>query len=233
GAKDTILVVIELNGGNDGLNTVIPFKHPLYAKYRPTLQQPTAQIKKLTDEIGLHPQLTGFADLHQEGHLCSLQGVGYPNPEQAHFRPMDIWQAASTAQNLTEGWIGKALKQMPATPSFHLKGSGERSPLALNGAPARVPSIASLQDFQLQVASGTDAKAQREVIEGSAKSGGTRKPGLLDFVQRTASNTYASSRRLQEIGKNYQPKATYPQTALANKLKLAAQLIDGNFGARL
>ena len=233
GAKDTILVVVELNGGNDGLNTVIPFKDPLYAKYRPTLRQPTSQIKKLTDDLGLHPQLTGFADLHQEGHLCVVQGVGYPNPDQSHFRSMDIWQAASKANDPTEGWIGKALRQIPGTPSFHLKNSGERAPLALDGAPARVPSIASLADFQLQVAGGTDAKAQREVIEGSAKPGGTRKPGLLDFVQRTASNTYESSKRLQEIGKNYEPKATYPQTQLANKLKLAAQLIDGNFGARI
>src|SRR5262249_51636472 len=150
-----------------------------------------SQIKKLTDDIGLHPQLTEFAELHQAGHLCVVQGVGYPNPDQSHFRSMDIWQAASKADNPTEGWIGKALKQMPGVPSFHLKGSNERSPLALDGAPARVPSISSLEDFQLQVAGGTDVKAQREVIEGSVRLGGPRKPGLLDFVRRTASNTYA------------------------------------------
>jgi uncharacterized protein (DUF1501 family) len=234
GAKDTVLVVIELNGGNDGLNTVIPFKDPLYAKYRPTLKQPTAQIKKLSDTVGLHPALAGLADLHQDGHLCVVQGVGYPNPNQSHFRSMDIWQAGSTAADPTDGWIGRALRHVPAGPSFHLKGSNERAPLALDGAPARVPSIASLEDFQLQLAaaSGADKKAQREVIEGAAKSG-AGKPGLLDFVKRTASNTYASSRRLQEIGKNYQPKATYPQTPLANKLKLAAQLIDADLGARV
>jgi uncharacterized protein (DUF1501 family) len=148
---------------------------------------------------------------------------------------MDIWQAGSTAEALTEGWIGKALKGMPAgTPSFHLAGSNESSPLALTGAPVRVPSITSLEDFQLRVlaASGADKKEQKDIIEGSVKNGGD-KPGLLDFVQRTASNTYASSRRLQEIGKNYQPKATYPQTPLANKLKLAAQLIDADLGARI
>src|SRR5437773_4241200 len=150
GAKDTILVVVQLNGGNDGLNTVIPFKDPLYAKHRPTLRQPASQIKKLTDEIGLHPQLTEFADLHQQGHLCVVQGVGYPNPDQSHFRSMDIWQAASTAQQLTEGWIGKAIKAMPTAPSFHLKSNNEGSPLALAGAPARVPSIANLEAFQLQ-----------------------------------------------------------------------------------
>src|SRR5438045_7503209 len=151
GAKDTILVVVELNGGNDGLNTVIPFKNPLYAKYRPTLRQPTSQIKKLTDDIGLHPQLTGFADLHQQGHLCVVQGVGYPNPDQSHFRSMDIWQAASTERDLAEGWIGKALRHIPAASSFHLADTNETAPLALTGSPVRVPSISSLADFQLRL----------------------------------------------------------------------------------
>jgi uncharacterized protein (DUF1501 family) len=235
GAKETILVVIQLTGGNDGLNTVIPFKDPDYRKLRPTLAQPVGQIKKIDDEIGLHPQMDGLAGLLQDQALCVVQGVGYPNPTQSHFRSMDIWQAGSTAETLTEGWIGKALKKLPAgTPSFHLAGSNESAPLALSGAPVRVPSITSLEEFQLRVlaASGADKKDQKEIIEGAVKNGGD-KPGLLDFVQRTASNTYASSQRLQEIGKNYQPKATYPQTPLANRLKLAAQLIDADLGARI
>jgi uncharacterized protein (DUF1501 family) len=233
GAKDTILVVIELTGGNDGLNTVIPFKDPEYAKLRPTLKQAPAQIKRINDQFGLHPSLTGFAELLQDNAVCIVQGVGYPNPNQSHFRSMDIWQTASLAESESEGWLGKALKDLPGTPSFHLKSNNEPSPLALDGAPARVPSIKTLEEFQLQIAaaSGADKKEQRGIIEGAARSSGG--PGLLDFVQRTASNTYASSRRLQEIGKNYQPKATYPNTALAGRLKIAAQLIDAGVGARL
>jgi uncharacterized protein (DUF1501 family) len=233
GAKDTILVVIELTGGNDGLNTVIPFKDLEYAKLRPTLRQPEAQIKKINDQLGLHPSMTGLAELLQDNALCVVQGVGYPNPNQSHFRSMDIWQTASRADNVSEGWLGRALKGLAGAPSFHLKNNNEPSPLALDGAPVRVPSIKTLEEFQLQVAaaSGADKKEQREVIEDAAKSKGG--PSLLDFVQRTASNTYASSRRLQEIGKNYQPKATYPNTPLAGRLKLAAQLIDAGLGARL
>src|SRR5438552_15134392 len=94
GAKDTILVVIELTGGNDGLNTVIPFKDPEYTKLRPTLKQPEGQIKKINDDIGLHPSLTGLADLLQDNSLCVVQGVGYPNPTQSHCRSMHICQAA-------------------------------------------------------------------------------------------------------------------------------------------
>jgi uncharacterized protein (DUF1501 family) len=119
------------------------------------------------------------------------------------------------------------------SPAFHISYNSEGAPLALAGAPARVPSILSIEDFQLKVAAANqaDQQQQKAIIEGV--SAGSARDGLLDFVQRTAVNTYASSRRLQEIGKNYQPKATYPQTGLANRLKLAAQLIDADLGARV
>ena len=233
GAKDTILVVIELTGGNDGLNTVVPYKDAAYAGHRPTLRLPTEQLHKINDEFGLHPQLGGLSELlDRDQALCIVQGVGYPNPDQSHFRSMDIWQAGSTAEKLNEGWLGRTLKQMPGAPSFHLKNDNEASPLACEGAPVRVPSIKTLEEFQLQLA-GSDKSAQRDVIEGGTRTspGG---PGLLDFVQRTAATTYASSRRLQEVARNYQPKATYPEgNPLANRLKLAAQLIDAGLGARI
>jgi len=226
GAKDTILVVVQFTGGNDGLNTVIPYKDDLYASYRPTIKVPADRVKKVNDSIGLHPSLDGLAGLLEDKALCVVQGVGYPNPSQSHFRSMDIWQAASTAESLTEGWVGRALKAMNS-PAFHVAGNNETAPLALNGSPARVPSITSIEDFQLKLAD----KAGKAVIEDAAKSGG--KPGLLDFVQKTALNTYASSQKLQEIGKNYQPKVPYPATGLANRLKLCAQLIDAGMGARV
>jgi len=234
GAKDTILVIVQLTGGNDGLNTVIPFADADYYKLRPTIQIAKDQVRKLDDSFGLHPSLEGFAGLHQSGALCAVHGVGYPNPSQSHFRSMDIWQAASMAESLSEGWVGKAMKKGVNTGAFHVAAGNESAPLALNGAPARVPSITSIEDFQLKVAAatGSDKRNQKSVIEGAAKVP-TSQPGPLDFVQRTALNTYASSKRLQEIGNNYVPKETYPQTPLANRLKLAAQLIDADLGARV
>src|SRR5688572_22276633 len=226
GAKDTILVVVQLTGGNDGLNSVIPFKDDLYPSYRPTIKVPADQVKKINDSFGLHPSLDGLAGLLQDRSLCVVQGVGYPNPSQSHFRSMDIWHAASTAETLTEGWVGRALKAMNS-PAFHVAGGNESAPLALNGSPARVPSITSIEDFQLKMAD----LAGKKVIEGAARAGG--KPGLLDFVQKTALNTYASSQKLQEVGKNYQPKVPYPATGLANRLMLCAQLIDAGMGARV
>jgi uncharacterized protein (DUF1501 family) len=147
---------------------------------------------------------------------------------------MDIWQSASLAEDVSEGWLGRALKLAPSTPSFHLADSKDSAPLALAGAPVRVPTLSSLADFQLQsaAASGAAKRNERRIIEEVANRV-TGRPGMLDFVKRTAVNTYESSRRLQDIGKNYQPKVPYPNTALANHLKLAAQLIDAQLGARI
>jgi uncharacterized protein (DUF1501 family) len=234
GAKDTVLVVLQLTGGNDGLNTVIPFKNETYYKLRPTIGIPQDKVKKLNDDIGLHPAMGELAKLYaDESAVCVVQGVGYPNPSQSHFRSMDIWHAGSTAENLTDGWLGRSLKAQPV-PAFHLATGNESSPLALTGAPVRVPSIASLDDFKLKTtaASGADGAAQKGVITGVADASNSGN-GLLDFVARTQMNTYASSEKLAALGKNYTPKVPYPNSGLANKLKLAAQLIDGEIGARI
>ncbi|MBI2804123.1 MAG: DUF1501 domain-containing protein [Planctomycetes bacterium] len=232
GARDTILVVVQLTGGNDGLNTVIPHSDPNYARLRPTLR--IQNFLRVNDTVGLHPAMTGFNSLLQDNALCILQGVGYPNPSQSHFRSMDIWHAASMADVLNEGWIGKALRHIPAASSFHLANANEAAPLALTGAPARVPSIASLDDFQLrlQASSAGDRRQQRDLLNSVSRPGNPQ-PTLLDFVQRTAVQTYDSSQRLASLGREYQPRVPYPQSALGNHLKLAAQLIDAGLGARL
>lgn len=231
GARDTILVVIQLTGGNDGLNTVIPIGNDDYNRLRPTLR--IRDSLRVNDTTGLHPSMSALHGLLQDNALCIVQGVGYPNPSQSHFRSMDIWHAASTADSLTEGWIGRALRHVPAAASFHLANANEAAPLALTGAPARVPSITALDDFtmRLQASSAADRRAQRDLLDNVSRPGD--QPSLLDFVQRTAVQTYASSQRLAQIGRDYQPRVTYPTSALANHLKLAAQLIDAGLGARL
>ena len=210
-AKDTILVVVEMTGGNDGLNTVVPFTDPNYAKLRPVLKLPTEQLKKIDKDLGMHPSLAGFAKLLEAGNLCVVQGVGYPNPDQSHFRSMDIWQLGSTDPKAAEGWLGRSLKAMPAgTQSFHIKAANQSAPLAYEGAPiASRPSPHSPNSSSRPPRPARRTAAQQKIIEGAV--GGAKKPGLLDFVSRTASNTYASSRRLAEVGKTYTPKVAVPR----------------------
>src|SRR5580700_1636897 len=91
---ETILVVIQLSGGNDGLNTVIPYADDVYRKNRPAIGIAAKTAKKIDDYVGLHPSMDGFSTLLQEGRLGIVQGVGYPNPNRSHFSSMDIWQTA-------------------------------------------------------------------------------------------------------------------------------------------
>src|SRR5271156_5757908 len=89
--KDTILVILEMTGGNDGLNTVIPYADERYYKFRPTIGIKKTELRKVDDEIGLHPRLGGFSTMLQNNSLAIVQGVGYPNPDRSHFESMDVW----------------------------------------------------------------------------------------------------------------------------------------------
>src|SRR5438045_1065934 len=134
--KDNVLVVVELTGGNDGLNTVIPYADDLYHKARPTLRHTKDTVVRLDDHVGLHPRMTGLRPLWEQGRLAVVQGVGYPNPERSHFESMDIWQSADPKRLTRTGWLGRAAGEIDdrngGVPILHV---GPRDvPLALVGA---------------------------------------------------------------------------------------------------
>src|SRR3974390_191934 len=104
--KDNILVILEMSGGNDGLNTVIPYADDLYHKARPTLRQTKDVVIRLDDHVGLHRGMQSMRGLWDEGKLAVIQGVGYPNPERSHFEAMDIWQLGDPKRATTTGWLG-------------------------------------------------------------------------------------------------------------------------------
>src|SRR5262249_52104295 len=108
GKDSTILVVLQMAGGNDGINTVVPYGSDFYYKARPRIAIKANQVLKLNDDIGLHPGLAGFKDLYDHGNLAVVQGVGYPNPNRSHFRSTEIWQTASDSNTFEKyGWIGR------------------------------------------------------------------------------------------------------------------------------
>src|SRR5438105_4809128 len=135
--KDNILVVLEMTGGNDGLNMVIPYADDLYHKARPTLRQTKDVVIRLDDHVGLHRGMQGFRPLLEQGHLAVVQGVGYPNPDRSHFEAMDIWQSADPQRVITTGWLGRTAADNDTgsggVPIVNIGAS--RLPLALAGAP--------------------------------------------------------------------------------------------------
>src|SRR5579872_1338852 len=148
--NDHVLVVVELSGGNDGLNTLIPFEDDLYYKNRRLLGIPKANVHKLADGIGLHPSLEPLAELYKEGRLSVVQGVGYPEPDRSHFRSMEIWHTAST-QKLPPrtGWLGRVVDQLPeqaddAIPGLAFTGS---LPQACQSEKIVMPVVGELEAF--------------------------------------------------------------------------------------
>ena len=137
--KDNILVVLEMTGGNDGLNTVIPYADDLYHKARPTLRQTKDVVIRLDDHVGLNSGMQGFRSMWDQGQLAVVQGVGYPNPERSHFEAMDIWHSADPRDWSRTGWLGRASAEVDnhsgGVPILHLGPSG--LPLALTGRRGR------------------------------------------------------------------------------------------------
>jgi uncharacterized protein (DUF1501 family) len=236
--KDNILVVLEMTGGNDGLNTVIPYADDLYYKARPTLHQTKDVVLRLDDHVGLHSGMRGFRPLWEKGQLAVLQGVGYPNPQRSHFEAMDIWQSADPKGTVRTGWLGRAAVEIDnragGVPILHV---GRRDlPLAVTGAPGGgAVSVNDENSFRLELGGGKAGrqKARRRLLEDlSAPAGKAGEDDLASFVQRRQVQTLTAVEHLRELleGPNAVPR---PGSGLAAKLQLIAGLIAKGFGTRL
>jgi uncharacterized protein (DUF1501 family) len=235
-AGERILVVVQLSGGNDGLNTVVPYADEAYRKRRPSLALGTGNVLKIDDAIGLHPSLRGMAKLLENRQLSIIQGVGYPNPNRSHFESMDIWHTAHTQpQQRASGWLGRAFdaqrdSRLSAVdpPGLHL--GEEDQPLALAASDVPSPSVRSLNQFRLET--GRDER-QRNTIQAATSMPRGNASELLKFVQTRATSALEVSRRIESAVHAYQTPIQYPGTALAEKLKRVAQLIDAGLGTRV
>jgi uncharacterized protein (DUF1501 family) len=238
-SKGRVLVVVQLDGGNDGLNTVVPYKDDAYRKARPRLQLPEKAVLKIDDRVAFHPALTRFGKLLEGRQLAVVQSVGYPNPNRSHFESMAVWHTARLAgfgggqqgrPPDTPGWLARAMDAGRAgaggdVPAIHV--SSEVLPQALAGGQRHVPSLASLEQFRrrLGLPDGASATAQRAALDRVASGGHGRPGSLLSFVSGSAALTYQSSARLEGI-LAAGPTAGYPEEfGLARRLQLIAQLI--------
>jgi uncharacterized protein (DUF1501 family) len=236
--KDNILVVLELTGGNDGLNTVIPYADDLYHKARPTLRQTKDVVIRLDDHVGLNSGMQGIRPMWDKGQLAVVQGVGYPNPEHSHFEAMDIWQSADPKRKVTTGWLGRAASEMKdlgaGVPILQVGSKG--TPLALTGAPGGgAVTVNDQNSFQLQLSGGkTDQQhARRRLLEDLAAPGADKSDeDLTSFIQRRQVQTLAAVEKLRELldGPNSIQRIG---AGLSQKLQLIAGLIAHGFGTRI
>jgi uncharacterized protein (DUF1501 family) len=236
-ARDSrILVVIQLDGGNDGINTVVPFADAGYAKCRKVLRLPADQLLKIDTETGLHPEMVDAAKLLESGRLAIVQGVGYPNPNRSHFKSMAIWHSANVnlsrvdvddrASNATFGWLGQALddgrKPPDGSAGALFVGSGPL-PAALRSRHSITSAITRPEDSVLAL-KGSTGSAAREAASGD---------DLARFVRRSTLDAYATSERMAQVLRAEDKGASYPTTELAGQLRIIARLIKGGGGTRV
>ena len=233
-----VLVVIKLDGGNDGINTVVPFKDEGYAKYRRELRLPANRLHKINDELGLHPSMGDAARLLESGRLAIVQGVSYPNPSRSHFRSMTIWHSArvdlprfnedvvAEQDKAVLGWIGRALdedrKPVDGSPGAVFVGTGAM-PVALRSRRSTASAMTRPEDSVLMP--GVDAK--------SAVTSPGAGQDLAAFVRRSTLDAYATSERMAEVVRARDAGARYPATALAERLRVIARLLKGGMGTRV
>jgi uncharacterized protein (DUF1501 family) len=231
--SDHVLVVVELSGGNDGLNTVIPFENDLYYKNRRTLGIPKANIHKLAEGLGLHPAMESLAELYKEGRVAIVQGAGYPEPDRSHFRSMEIWQTASTEKLAPSvGWLGRFVDNLPqkpddaALPGLAFTGS---LPQACQAEKTVFPVVGELDAFAgAEQPEQTAIALRRKLTTTSGKS-----KGSVQFLRRQSAVVYRTVDKLKGAAEKYKSTIEYPGSALGGQLKHAAQILAGDLGVRV
>lgn len=217
---DKILVIIQLSGGNDGLNTIVPYRNDIYYKSRPSIAIQSEKVLKLNDEVGLNPAMESLRALYDNGQMSIINNVGYPNPDRSHFRSMDIWQTASeSTEYLNTGWIGRYLDANCAgncVPYQALEIDDTLS-LSMKGEKVKALSVQDPEKLYKQVSGNFINK----VAQNSAAQGHDN----VAYLYKTLAETASSAEFLHTKSKIYRSSSIYPQGELGQRLKTISELI--------
>lgn len=220
--SEKILVVVQLSGGNDGLNTIIPYRNDLYYQNRPSLAIPQQEVLSMSDELGFHPALEGLRSIYDQGLLSVVNSVGYPNPDRSHFRSMDIWHSGSGSDEyLSTGWLGRYLDnqcsgcdqahaaiEVDDSLSLALKG-GQRSGFAMS-SPAQLKKMTN--NRYLKVLADHPHEAEENVA----------------YLYKTLIDTQSSADYLAAQANMHRSKVTYPNTEFGRDMQQIAELITAD-----
>ncbi|MEO8068519.1 MAG: DUF1501 domain-containing protein [Flavobacteriales bacterium] len=218
------LVVLQMSGGNDGLNTVVPFRNDVYAANRRSLALPKDRLQLITDDIGLNPGLAGFRALHDEGLLSIVQGVGYPDPDRSHFRSLDIWHSASASNAyLGTGWLGRYLDHERMAPHAVIE-VGPSLTLANKGEHLKAITLTDADRLY---------RSTREPFFAQLASAGAHEHATAAYLYKTMAETYQSAAYIKEHLKRSEPVGGYVKDDLGKQLRSVANFIKSGLETRV
>ena len=234
--KDPVLVVLQLSGGNDYFNTVIPYTDPLYRDNRPAVGVADDRIIPIDDKVGFHPSLAPMKGLYDQGKMAIIHGVGYANSPRSHFRSMDIWHTCEPDKLGTEGWLGRATREIDpskenvvTTVSF---GPSLFRALALPGVP--VACVDDLENYGLLT--GIQEEQQRlKILDRFARlySPAIGSGAVMDYLGQTGLDSLKGADILKVAPEKYSSSVEYADTTIARKLKGIAQIHLADLGTRI
>ncbi len=217
------LVVIQLSGGNDGLNTIVPYQNDWYYKLRPSLGIDKNQVLKISDDLGLNPALQGLRNLYDNGDLCILNSVGYPNPDRSHFRSMDIWHTASdSSEYLSTGWLGRYLDSncLGCNNVHHALEVDDSLSLALKGKNRKGFAASKPQRLKRTI--------ERPFLQALTQQQHDQEHENVAYLYKTLIDTQSSANYLFEKARVHDSIIDYPKSGLAKDLKQIAELMTAD-----
>lgn len=223
-----ILVVIQLSGGNDGLNTIVPYNNDLYYKLRPQLALSKASILRASDELGFHPALVKLNELYDKGYLAVINNVGYPNPDRSHFRSMDIWHTASDSdQYLNTGWIGRYLDSSCKNCNIAHEAVeiDDMLSLALKGENIKGMAVKNPRKLYQVLHNNYFQKISKNPADAAEPS--------LNYLYKTLAEATSSAGYIYDKSNVYKSDSAYPDYAFAGQLKTVAELINSGLSTKV
>jgi len=234
--KDPVLVVLQLSGGNDALNTFIPYSNPRYFDNRPKVRIPEEQVLPLNDQLGLHPAMGPLKAIYDEGKMAIIQGIGYPKPSRSHFRSMDIWHTCEPEKVGDEGWLGRAIRDIDPNKDNVLTGVnfGRGLPRALAMAGVPVASVGNLETYG--VLTGIEAEDQRTMaLETFSKTYEPMlgKDAVLSYFAQTGLDALQGADILSTAATSYKSTVKYGNNDVAQYMRNIVQTHLANLGTRI
>lgn len=229
--KSKVLVVVQMSGGNDGLNTVVPYGLGNYYQVRPNIGIKAEDVLRLDDQIGLNPNMDGMHKLFKNGNLAVVQAVGYPNPNRSHFRSIEIWQTGQPERIGSTGWLGRYLdlasdgKSDNIFPAVNVEPT---LPKTLASAKVMVPSVSNVYDFKFRTdpAYQQDRNVQVRAFNDIYDSFNLKRSNV-DLLRRVGVDANKASEYLNKVVRSYKADVKYPDGSFGKGLKFIAQMISG------
>ena len=234
--KDPVLVVLQLSGGNDVLNTVIPYSNPLYADNRPTVRIPENQVLPINDDLGFNPNMAPFKRLYDEGKVAIIQGIGYPNPNRSHFRSMDIWHTCEPDKIANEGWLGLTIRDLDPNQENVLTGVnfGRGLPRALVAPGIPVASVGNLETYGVLTSIETEEKRSDALdIFSRMYSPAVGREMVMDYLSQTGMDALQGADVLATAPAQYTSSIEYGGSSIAQYMRNIAQVHSAGLGSRI